>query len=88
MEHLTVDEMIRFVSLTEMNPEAVELAASVNRHIRGCKDCLKRVRAFQLIYDEFTELCAQGEFRTYAQIQEQQLSMEAELHMGQDKRLL
>lgn len=34
MEHLTVDEIIEFVSLTELNNEAINLFASVNGHIR------------------------------------------------------
>ena len=63
MEHLTVDDMIRFVSLTELNNEAIELSASVNGHIRRCRECLERVRAFQTIYDEFTALSGSGDFR-------------------------
>ena len=76
MEHLTVDEMIRFVSLTELNAEAVELSASVTRHIRKCRDCLKRVQAFQMIYDEFTELCEHGDFANYVQEQNPELRPE------------
>lgn len=79
MEHLAVDEMIRFVSLTELNTEAVELSASVTKHIRTCRDCLKRVRAFQMIYDEFTSLHAQGEFAIYAQERELELIHEQEI---------
>lgn len=67
MEHLSVDEMIRFVSLTELNAEAVKLSASVTKHIRSCHSCLRQVRAFQMIYDEFIMLCKQGDFRSYAE---------------------
>ena len=63
MKHLTVDDMIRFVSLTELNDEAVELSASVNGHIRRCAECMERVRSFQMIYDEFTMLSGNGDFR-------------------------
>ena len=54
MEHLTVDEIIDFISLTELNNEAIVLSSAVNGHIRKCKDCLKLVKSFQIIYDEFS----------------------------------
>lgn len=65
MPHLTVDEILNFVSLTELNNEARELSATVNSHIRKCKKCLKIVRAFQLIYDEFSELNMRGDFKGF-----------------------
>jgi hypothetical protein len=65
MAHLTVDEMIQFVSLTELNSEAMELSASVNGHIRSCGECLRQVRAFQMIYDEFTGFYQNGDFKKY-----------------------
>ena len=52
MKHLTVDAMIDFVSLTELNREAIELSTVVNGHIRTCRTCRERVSAFQQIYDE------------------------------------
>lgn len=65
MKHLTVDEIIKFVSLTELNSEAINLSASVNGHIRECEKCLKLVRAFQMIYDEFSRLDTSGDFRKF-----------------------
>lgn len=65
MNHLTVDEIIGFVSLTELNTEAIELSAAINGHIRKCEKCLKLVRAFQMIYDEFSELNSNGDFKKY-----------------------
>ena len=65
MKHLTVDEMINFVSLTELNAEALMLSATVNEHIRNCDKCLKRVQAFQLIYDEFAKLQGSGDFKNF-----------------------
>ena len=56
MNHLSVDEMILFVSMTEMTQENMTLAASVNGHIRQCKDCRQRIDGFQTIYDELTAL--------------------------------
>ena len=65
MNHLTVDDIINFVSLSEMNEEAVELSAAVNGHIRKCGKCLELVRAFQMIYDEFSELNTSGDFKKF-----------------------
>lgn len=65
MNHLTVDDIINFVSLSEMNEEAVELSAAVNGHIRKCAKRLELVRAFQMIYDEFSRLNTNGDFRKF-----------------------
>lgn len=65
MKHLTVDEILNFVSLTELNNESIELSAAVNGHIRKCKKCLKLVRAFQMIYDEFSRLNVGGDFKDF-----------------------
>ena len=65
MDHLTIDEIIDFVSLDRLNRESVELSAAVNGHIRRCKKCLKLVRAFQMIYDEFERLNMSGDLKKY-----------------------
>ena len=66
MQHLRVDEIIDFVSLSELNDEAVALAATVNGHIRKCQHCLRLTKAFQMIYDEFTHLTTEVDFKAYA----------------------
>lgn len=53
MRHLTVEEIIDFVSIREWTEESLALIARVNGHIRSCDACLKRVQAFRLIYEEF-----------------------------------
>ena len=65
MNHLNVDDIIKFVSLSEMNKEAVELSAAVNGHIRKCAECLELVRAFQMIYDEFSRINTSGDFKKF-----------------------
>ena len=59
----SVDEILNFVSLTELNNESIELSATVNGHIRKCEKCLKLVRSFQMIYDEFSRLNVGGDFK-------------------------
>lgn len=56
MRHLTVDEIIDFVSMDRINAETLQLASTVNTHIGKCEKCLRKVRAFQLLYDEFVKL--------------------------------
>ena len=65
MKHLTVDEILDFVSLTELNNESIELSAAVNGHIRKCEKCLKLLRAFQMIYDEFSRINVGGDFKGF-----------------------
>ena len=65
MKHLTIDEILNFVSLTELNSASIELSASVNGHIRKCEKCLKLVTACQMIYDEFSRLQMEGSFKDF-----------------------
>lgn len=65
MEHLSVDEIMDFVSFTKIDEESLALAAKVTGHICECAQCRESVRSFQLIYDEFVKLCIDGDFRKY-----------------------
>lgn len=76
MNHLTIDEILDFVTLTELNKDTVELAATVNGHIGKCKECLETVRSFQIIYDEFRTLSSGVNFRDY--VQERTYEIEAD----------
>ncbi len=60
MEHLTNDELIAFVSMDRLDGPSLKLASKVNGHIGSCGSCLERLKAFQLIYDEFTRLGTAG----------------------------
>jgi len=53
MKHLTVEEMIDFVSFDKLDEKSLTLAAKVNAHISECACCRKNVKAFQVVYDEF-----------------------------------
>lgn len=56
MKHLTVDEIVDFVTFERIDNKSLENAAKVNTHIRQCSECLRKVRAFQMVYDEFKEM--------------------------------
>lgn len=65
MEHLTANEIISFVSLTENNEESIALCAYINGHIRKCEECRKTVNAFQFVYEEFCKMGNCNSFEEY-----------------------
>lgn len=66
MKHLTVDEIIDHVSFERLDRQALENAAKVNAHISCCSRCLRKVRAFQLVYDELVKVGNKSAFRSTA----------------------
>ena len=77
MKHLSVDQIIEYVSMTKMNDEELNLSATVNEHICKCEKCFELVQSFQLISDEFTELRLKGEFRkAVKQAEEKEFEMD------------
>ena len=76
MNHLTVDQVIEFVSIEELNEETIGLAVSVNAHICRCGKCLKMVRAFREIHDAFGKL-QEGDFATFLQDPARQEQLES-----------
>lgn len=56
MSHLTVEQIIKFVSINELTSETIELASFVNTHIRSCQLCREKVAAFQNVYEELCRL--------------------------------
>lgn len=66
MKHLTVDEIIDFVSVCTLDSDTLEKAAAVTTHMRSCEECMRRVRAFQLVYDACLRRGKTGEFERTA----------------------
>ena len=56
MKHLSIDEIIDFVSINKLDIESLKLASDVNAHILRCNACRKKVEAFQNVYDELTQM--------------------------------
>ncbi|MBQ3044736.1 MAG: hypothetical protein IJO03_10870 [Clostridia bacterium] len=54
MKHLTIDEIINFVTIDSISKENLELAAAVNGHILVCDKCREKVKAFQTVSDSLT----------------------------------
>lgn len=65
MRHLTVEEIIDFVSIREWTDASLALIARVNGHIRSCDACLKRVQAFRLIHEEFLRMDVDANFKDW-----------------------
>lgn len=51
MNHLTVDEIISFLSISKIDAESLELASNVNSHLIKCEQCRSKVRAFRDVFD-------------------------------------
>ena len=56
MTHLTVEEIIDFVSFEKLTEENIALAKKVNEHICSCEVCFEKVSAFQMVYEEFQRI--------------------------------
>ena len=65
MNHLTIDEIIEFVSSSKADTETLQLISTANQHIRKCPKCLRVVKAFQMVYDEFVKMGDSCEFKNY-----------------------
>ena len=77
MKHLTVDEIIGFVSFDKINEETLALASKVNNHIGVCEECLRKVRTFQLVNDSLESLKRDAGFRK--ELEQQAAELEKEL---------
>lgn len=56
MSHLTVEEIIEFVSFDKLSEDTIALSTKVNEHIRLCSNCLEKVSSFQMVYDELCRI--------------------------------
>ncbi len=56
MTHLSVEEIIDFVSFNELSKDTIDLSAKVNQHICSCPKCFETVSAFQMVYDELCRI--------------------------------
>ncbi len=53
MEHISIEEIINYITVTELNNETSDLLARVNGHIRKCSACKEKLRAFEMVNDAF-----------------------------------
>lgn len=63
MTHLTVEEIIEFVSFDKLSEDTITLSTKVNEHIRSCSSCLEKVSSFQMVYDELCRIGNVGDVK-------------------------
>lgn len=47
MKHLSIDEMIDFVSINKLDDESLKLASVINAYILRCDACRKKLKYFR-----------------------------------------
>ena len=55
MEHLSIEEIIKYVTSSKVNIETLDLLSKVNGHIRNCPSCKEKVDSYENINDEILE---------------------------------
>lgn len=61
-EHLTVDEILEFISFQKITPDTMAMVSRVNDHILECKECFDKVSAFQHVQDRFEDEIIKNRF--------------------------
>ena len=59
MAHLDFNDIVKFVSINELNEENAEFTAKVNRHLCKCSYCRSLAAAMLQINDEFDKECTE-----------------------------
>lgn len=56
MEHLSIEEIIKYVTVTTVDKETLELLSKVNGHIRNCSSCKEKIDSYESINDELKKI--------------------------------
>ncbi|MBQ8762725.1 MAG: hypothetical protein IJZ07_01300 [Clostridia bacterium] len=62
MEHLSVEEIIKYVTANKVDNETLDLLSKVNGHIRNCSSCKEKVNSFECINDEIKKAVLENNF--------------------------
>lgn len=65
-KHLSLRDVLDFVSATALNEQTEKNAILVTTHIRSCRECRDLVKEYQALYDELRELDREEEFEQIA----------------------
>lgn len=87
MKHLTANEIIDFISMTNLDEKSLKNASVVTSHITECETCLRKVNAFQVIFDEFERLGlhAKSKYELYEFIESKMADMPENAKIDNDK---
>lgn len=55
MEHLTVEEIIKYTMADKIDEETLNLLAKVNGHIRKCPECKEKIEAYEMFNEKIIE---------------------------------
>lgn len=47
MEHLSISDVINYVTASKVDRETLDLMSKVNFHIRSCSACREKIEAFE-----------------------------------------
>ncbi len=61
MEHLSVEQIIEFISMDTLAAGDLALSREVNTHLTECGECRRMVRAAQAVYDALLAECKSRE---------------------------
>lgn len=62
MKHLSVEEIIKYVTATEVNNEMLDLFSRVNGHIRKCEMCKEKIVAYEHVNNMIIDHSCEKEF--------------------------
>lgn len=62
MEHLSIEEIIKYVTVNKVDKETLDLLSKVNGHIRICSFCREKVASFERVSDELKKVLLQNDF--------------------------
>ncbi len=83
MKHLSIEEIIEFVSVEELNEQSLKLISDVNTHMRVCRKCTDKVNAYQDIYDEIDLSVEKMNVKRFMQIMSDEIAEEVENRINQ-----
>lgn len=62
MEHLSIEEIIKYVTVNNVDKETLDLLSKVNGHIRSCSSCKEKVDSYESINDELKKVTNENGF--------------------------
>lgn len=52
LKHLTIEEIVKYVTANKVDIETLSLLSDVNAHLRECEECKKKIDAYQTLNDQ------------------------------------
>lgn len=62
LEHLSIEEIIKYITLNKVDRESLDLLSKVNGHIRNCPSCKEKVISYETLNDEIRKKILENGF--------------------------